>query len=110
MLYVFLHCSVPYPNSFFNQISVKDSSDVLKHALTSYKENSVSTELVNACFVVACWERVQLLALLCVMFSCVFVTFSYGFLGQVWYLIVSNPDLCIRRYLYSDQGLHLFLN
>ena len=28
------------------------------------------------------------LALLCVMFSCVFVTFPYGFLGQVWYLIV----------------------
>ena len=32
--------------------------------------------------------------LLFVMFGCVFVTFSYGFLGQVWYLIVSIPDLC----------------
>ena len=39
--------------------------------------------------VVICWEKADLLALLCVMFSCVFVTFPYGVLGQVWYLIVS---------------------
>ena len=26
----------------------------------------------------------------CVMFSCVFVTFPHGILGQVWYLIVSK--------------------
>ena len=29
-----------------------------------------------------------------VMFNCVFVTFACGILGQVWYLIVSIPDLC----------------
>ena len=29
-----------------------------------------------------------------VMFNCVFVTFQFGILGQVWYLIVSIPDLC----------------
>ena len=29
-----------------------------------------------------------------VMFNCVFVTFQYGILGQVWYLIVSIPDIC----------------
>ena len=29
-----------------------------------------------------------------VMFTCAFVTFSCGILGQVWYLIVSIPDLC----------------
>ena len=28
------------------------------------------------------------------MFNCVFVTFPCGILGQVWYLIVSIPDLC----------------
>ena len=28
------------------------------------------------------------------MFNCVFVTFLCGILGQVWYLIVSIPDLC----------------
>ena len=44
---------------------------------------------------VTCWERADLLALLCVIFSCVFVTFTYGVLGQVWYLIVSIPDLCL---------------
>ena len=32
--------------------------------------------------------------LLFVMFDCVFVTFPCGILGQVWYLIVSIPDLC----------------
>ena len=33
-------------------------------------------------------ERADLLALLYVMFSCVFVTFPYGVLGQVWHLIL----------------------
>ena len=34
------------------------------------------------------------MALLYVMFSCVFVTFPYVILGQMWYLILSIPDLC----------------
>ena len=29
-----------------------------------------------------------------VMFNCVFVTFPCGILSQMWYLIVSIPDLC----------------
>ena len=49
--------------------------------------------------VVTCWERADLLALLCVMFSCVFVTHPYEVMGQVWYLIVSIPDLCLLSYL-----------
>ena len=32
--------------------------------------------------------------LMIVMFNCVYVTFLCGKLGQVWYLIVSIPDLC----------------
>ena len=36
--------------------------------------------------------------LLFVMFNCVFVTFSCGILVQVWYLIVSIPDLCHLSY------------
>ena len=36
-----------------------------------------------------------LLALLYVMFTCVFVTFPYGVLGQVRYSILSIPNLCI---------------
>ena len=43
---------------------------------------------VHCSFVVTCWKRVDLLALLCVMF-CAFVTFPCDVLGQVWCLIVS---------------------
>ena len=42
------------------------------------------------------------LALLCVMFSCVFVTFPCDGLCKVWYLIVLIPDLCILPYFTSD--------
>ena len=48
--------------------------------------------------VVTCWEKADLLALLCIMFSCVFVTFPFGVSGQVWYLIVAIPDLCVLLY------------
>ena len=48
--------------------------------------------------VVTCWERANLLAILCVMFSCVFVTFPSGVLCQLWYLIVLIPDLCLLPY------------
>ena len=33
-----------------------------------------------------------------VMSNCVFVTFPCGILGQVRYLIVSIPDLCVLSY------------
>ena len=36
--------------------------------------------------------------LLFVKFNCVFVTLPCGILGQVWYLIVSIPDLCCLSY------------
>ena len=42
------------------------------------------------------------LALLYVMFRCVFVTFPCGVLGQVWHLIVSIPDL--YRLPYFNYG------
>ena len=31
---------------------------------------------------------------------CIFVTFPCGILGQVWYLIVSFPDLCRLSYFH----------
>ena len=37
---------------------------------------------VHCSIVVTCSERVDLLAFLCVAFSCSFVTFSYGVMGQ----------------------------
>ena len=43
-------------------------------------------------------QKADSLALLYVMFSLCFVTFAYIILGQVWYLIVSIPDLCLLRY------------
>ena len=45
---------------------------------------------------IKCWvsrERADLLALVCDVY-CDFVTFPFGILGQVWYLIVSIPDPC----------------
>ena len=48
--------------------------------------------------VFTCCELAALLALLCVVFSCAFVTFPYGVPGQVWCLIVSIPDLYITLY------------
>ena len=50
---------------------------------------------VPCSLVITEWERADLLALLCVMFSCVFVTFPYGVPSQVWYWIVLIPDLCL---------------
>ena len=38
------------------------------------------------------------LCLLFVMFNCVFVTFLWGILDQVWYLIVSIPKVCRFSY------------
>ena len=44
-------------------------------------------------------------------FYCIFVTFQCGILGQMWYLIVSFPDLCclsdLKRLdvLFLVQGL-----
>ena len=55
---------------------------------------------VHCCLVVTCWERADLLALVGnVYFK--FVTFRCGILGQVWYLIVSFPDLCLLSLLPS---------
>ena len=53
----------------------------------------------NPCgFVVACWERADLLAFLCVMFLSAFLAFTCGVSGRVRYLIVSIPDLCLFLY------------
>ena len=48
---------------------------------------------VYMCFVFTCWERADLLALVCGVLLCV-CHFPIGILGQVWYLILSIPYLC----------------
>ena len=54
-----------------------------------------------------------LFTLLCVMFSCVFVTYPYGVPEQVWYLIMSIPDLCLLLYfpsgLIQDDPLYVLM-
>ena len=53
---------------------------------------------VRCCLLVTCWERADLLALVGGVY-CIFVTFPCGILGQVWYLIVSFPDLsCLSHF------------
>ena len=66
---------------------------------------------VQCCLVVTCWERADLL-LLFVMFNCVFVTFPYGILGLVWYLIISIPDLCCLSYFngYAESSLVIWVS
>ena len=49
---------------------------------------------VYMCFVVTCWKRADLLALVCG----VYYHFPVGIMGQVWYLILSIPDLCTLTY------------
>ena len=63
------------------------------HACLYYTVLSVPCSLV-----ITCWESTGLLALLCVMFPCVFATFPYGFSGKMWYLILSIPDFCHLLY------------
>ena len=47
----------------------------------------------HCCLVVTCWERAGLLALVGDVY-CIFVSFPCVMMGQVWYLVVSFPDLC----------------
>ena len=55
--------------------------------------------------VIICWEPANLLVLLYVMFSCGFVSFLCGVLGQVWCLIVSIPDFCILPHIVITNKL-----
>ena len=55
---------------------------------------------VHCYLVVDCWERADLLALVGDV-DCIFVTFPCGILDQVWYLIVSIPDICLLSYFVA---------
>ena len=66
---------------------------ILKINCMSLLHTHSSCTSVCWCLVVTCWERADLLALICdvYLWSC---HFPIGILGQVWCLIVSIPDLC----------------
>ena len=53
------------------------------------------------CLVVTCWERADILALVCGVQLSV-CHFPIGILGRVWYLIVSIPDLCTLTYFKEN--------
>ena len=53
---------------------------------------------------VTCWERADLLALVGDAY-CICVTFQCGILGQVWYLIVSFPDLWRLSFFVDREHL-----
>ena len=58
---------------------------------------NVSCSSIHCSPKVTCYERANLLALLYAMFL-LFLSLSPGVLGQVWYSIVSIPDLCLIIY------------
>ena len=61
--------------------------------------------LCFSCFrvcVVTCREKADLLALVGDVY-CICVTFPCGILGQVWYVIVSFPDLCRLSYFVTSS-------
>ena len=51
----------------------------------------------HCCLVVICLEMADLLALVGDVY-CIIFTFPCGIHGQVWYFIVSFPDLCCLLY------------
>ena len=57
---------------------------------------------------IVCWERADLLALVGDVY-CIFVTLPCGIPGQVWYLIVSFPDLCRLPY-FCNQTCRMSIN
>ena len=64
--------------------------------------------MLSCLFIAALWSPAgkELTSwLLFVMLNCVFVTFPCGIQGQVWYLIVSNPDLCHLFYFKNKTIL-----
>ena len=61
---------------------------------------------VNCCLVITCWERADTLTLVGDVL-CMFVSIPCGFLSQVWYLIVSIPDLCLLSYFHRFAELGL---
>ena len=57
--------------------------------------------MISLLFIAALWSPIGkglTSWLLFVMSNCDFVTFQYGILGQVWYLIVLIPALCLLSY------------
>ena len=57
--------------------------------------------MLSCLFIAALWSPAGKGPALVGDVYCVFVTIPCGIRGQVWYLIVSFPDLCRFSYLYN---------
>ena len=71
--------------------------------------------ILSCLFIAALWSpawKGLTFWLLIVMLNCVFVTFPFGILGQVWYLIVSIPDPCRLSYfsLYTVLSINILFH
>ena len=63
--------------------------------------------LLSRLFIAALWSppgKVLTSCLSFMMFNCDFVYFPCGILGQVWYLVVSIPDLCHFSYFQYQRS------
>ena len=67
-----------------------------------------SAMYVYCSLMVACWKRAYFLVLMRVTFSWAFVTFSYGVLGQVWYLNAFSLTLYTKRVEVCFSPLIIF--
>ena len=99
--------------SYFHCIDLKQENWAVLHFLNFYFVICVcrcSIAMSVPCsLVVTHLERAVILDILYVMFSCVFVTFTYDVLGQLGYLIVSILDLYIPLYFLelNQTGIYL---
>ena len=65
--------------------------------------------MLTRLFIAALWTPARKVLTSClsfVMFYSVFVAFPCDILGQVWYLIVSIPDLCHLSYFDFIEPVH----
>ena len=59
--------------------------------------------MLSCLFIVALWSPAGKGLAPCLFLCVMFVTFTCGVLGQVWYLIVSIPDLCLLTYFEMNE-------
>ena len=85
---------------FFQPATTSSETDALP--LELYDQSTRGGELIgSATYSRALWSpagKGLTTWLSFVMLNCVFVTFPCGILGQMWYLILSIPDLCPYYY------------
>ena len=56
----------------------------------------------HCCLVVTCWEKADLLAIICGVKLCG-CFFPIWYPGSGWYLILSIPDLCPLSYFHTER-------